>query len=215
MCSPSSDAPRAKKVHTKAQNVTIFSNGLHFTGDEDGHVLPIQSQHTDDMAIRRRWGLFFLNGKYPPMVFIVHRRKYPISAAVSATLTFATPPAAYANPLGLPKRYIMCRYALCGQARTRLRRPAGRITHIMQNFGSSIPRQSRYARFAGCGAVTTRFGCAALRQKKRRGLASVSAACFLSSCSGGGKVAGVGKSPQRQKHPHQCILGRAVQPPPN
>ena len=45
--------------------------------------------------------------------------------------------------------------------RTRLRRPAGRITHIMQNFGSSIPRQSRYACFAGCGVVATRFGYAA------------------------------------------------------
>ena len=43
------------------------------------------------------------------------------------------------------------------------------------------------------------------RQDKRRGFASVSAACFLSSCGGGGKVGGVGKSPQRQKHPHQFI----------
>ena len=43
------------------------------------------------------------------------------------------------------------------------------------------------------------------RQEKRRGFASVSAACFLSSCAGGGMVGGVGKSSQRQKHPHQCI----------
>jgi len=42
-------------------------------------------------------------------------------------------------------------------------------------------------------------------KKKRRGFASVSAACFLSSCAGGGKVAVSGKSSQRQKHPHQFI----------
>ena len=58
-------------------------------------------------------------------------------------------------------------------------------------------------------------GCAASGKKKRRGFASVSAACFLSSCAGGGRRGGVGKSSQRQKHPHQCIFRRAVQPPPN
>ena len=63
--------------------------------------------------------------------------------------------------------------------------------------------------------VTAWRVCAASGKKKRRGFASVSAACFLSSYVGAGKVAVSGKSPQRQKHPHQCILGRAVQLPPN
>jgi hypothetical protein len=63
--------------------------------------------------------------------------------------------------------------------------------------------------------VATRLIVPLRGKKKKRGFASVSAACFLSSCAGGGKIAGVGKSSQRQKHPHQCIFRRAVQLPPN
>jgi hypothetical protein len=86
---------------------------------------------------------------------------------------------------------------------------------------ASLPQCRRGAFSASICAVRRlpqgRFavGCAASGKKKRRGFASVSATCFLSSCTGGGKVAGVGKSSQRQKHPHQFIFRRAVQPPPN
>jgi len=86
---------------------------------------------------------------------------------------------------------------------------------------ASLPQCRRGAFPASISAVRRlpqcryAVGCAASGKKKRRGFASVSAACFLSSCAGGGKVVGVGKSPQRQKHPHQFIYGRAVQLPPN
>jgi len=86
---------------------------------------------------------------------------------------------------------------------------------------ASLPQCRRGAFSASISAVRRlpqgryAVGCAASGKKKRRGFASVSAACFLSSCAGGGKVLGVGKSSQRQKHPHQCIFRRAVQPPPN
>lgn len=86
---------------------------------------------------------------------------------------------------------------------------------------ASLPQCRRGAFTASISAVRRlpqgryAVGCAASGKKKRRGFASVSAACFLSSCAGGGKVVGVGKSSQRQKHPHQCIFRRAVQPPPN
>ena len=92
--------------------------------------------------------------------------------------------------------------------------------------GLGLPRRQPSTMSAGCflgfdtcGAPppsrSLRGWLCRQRQEKRRGFASVSAACFLSSCAGGGKVAGVGKSSQRQKHPHQCIFGRAVQLPPN
>jgi hypothetical protein len=77
---------------------------------------------------------------------------------------------------------------------------------------ASLPQCRRGAFSASISAVRRlpqgryAVGCAASGKKKRRGFASVSAACFLSSCAGGGKVGGVGKSSQRQKHPHQFIF---------
>ena len=109
-----------------------------------------------------------------------------------------------------------------------LRRTRGSATNSHSYGGSglgfsvaSLPQCRRGAFSASICAVRRlpqcryAVGCAASGKKKRRGFASVSAACFLSSCAGGGKVGCVGKSSQRQKHPHQFIYGRAVQPPPN
>ena len=109
-----------------------------------------------------------------------------------------------------------------------LRRTRGSATNRHSYGGSglgfsvaSLPQCRRGAFSASIRAVCRlpqcryAVGCAASGKKKRRGFASVSAACFLSSCAGGGKVGDVGKSSQRQKHPHQCIFRRAVQLPPN
>ncbi len=61
---------------------------------------------------------------------------------------------------------------------------------------ASLPQCRRGAFSASIRAVRRlpqgryAVGCAASGKKKRRGFASVSAACFLSSCAGGGKVGG-------------------------
>ena len=58
--------------------------------------------------------------------------------AVSATLTFATPQAAYANPLRSANFYIILNnYAICASAHGSSR-PAGRLTSFMQKSGSRI-----------------------------------------------------------------------------
>ena len=70
---------------------------------------------------------------------------------------------------------------------------------VASGLGSSVaslPQCRRGAFSASIRAVRRlpqgRFavGCAASGKKKRRGFASVSAACFLSSCAGGGKGCG-------------------------
>lgn len=86
---------------------------------------------------------------------------------------------------------------------------------------ASLPQCRRVAFPASISAVRRlpqgryAVGCAASGKKKRRGFASVSAAYFLTTCAGGVGVVVLAKIAQRQKHPHQCILGRAVQLPPN
>jgi len=60
--------------------------------------------------------------------------------AVSATLTFATPQAAYANTLRSANFYIILNnYAICASAHGSSR-PAGRIIQIMQKSAGSVPR---------------------------------------------------------------------------
>jgi len=59
---------------------------------------------------------------------------------VSATLAFATPPAAYANTLRPANFYIILNnYAICASAHGSSR-PAGRIIQIMQKSAGSVPR---------------------------------------------------------------------------
>ena len=100
----------------------------------------------------------------------------------------------------------------------RLRRTRGSAVngHGYGGCGSWLQRRQPSTMSAGCflgfdtcrappPSRSLRGWLCRKRQEKRRGFASVSAACFLSSCAGGGMVGGVGKSSQRQKHPHQCI----------